>query len=87
MNTTSRLLMGLFASVILSGVVATSAPTPAVAATHREKARSDVRHARMDARRARQLAREGNYAAARQKQRAARKRWRMARRQRYRANH
>jgi hypothetical protein len=87
MKTTSRLLMGLFATVILSGVVATGTPTPAVAANHREKARSDMRHAQMDLQRARQLEREGKYAQARQKRLAARKRWRMARRERYMTRH
>jgi hypothetical protein len=86
MKTTARLVAGLFATVILSGVVSTSVPTPAAADSHRQKARDDIRHARQDAQQARKLRREGKYDQARQYWQAAQKRRRMAERERERAH-
>jgi len=59
MKTTARLVAGLFATVILAGVETTSAPTPADAASHRQKAHDDIRpRARTPKRHANSPARE-----------------------------
>jgi hypothetical protein len=87
MKTTARLVAGLFATVMLAGVVTTSAPTPAAASSHHDKARSDMKHARQDAATAHKLEREGKYAQAQQYWQAAQTRRQMARQQRHMARH